>query len=270
MTAEQQCLSPPEQSAFPWESECEMIAGFCDCRQTCYWSLPLRFCWPSREREEKTLQDFPSAHTHTHTHTLKLTHTHTHTQSPFTTVLQFPELLNSVIISLPLSCPLTAPWLSFPTPHSRASLAPLCKTKPPCSEVTLKSPAPTRASLITHRSQCWSRQSFRLWGGGGEPGSLKDTVSIREWRMETGMEARYGLEGGCLETDAGGLRWRHHSAQASQDMVQRVPGGRTEPPRRQTRTLAKTQTQERDTIRQKGTERAGGGKILSQFVSVLV
>lgn len=86
---------PPEQSAFPWESKCEMIAGFCDCRQTCYWSLPLRFCWPSREREEKTLQDFPYAHTHTHTHT--------YTQSPFTTVLQFPELLNNVIISLP--CP---------------------------------------------------------------------------------------------------------------------------------------------------------------------
>lgn len=132
---------PPEQSAFPWESKCEMIAGFCDCRQTCYWSLPLRFCWPSRERKEKTLQDFPYAHTHTHTHT--------YTQSPFTTVLQFPELLNNVIISLPLSCPLTAPWLSFPTPHSRASFAPLCRTKPPSSEVTPKSPAPTRASLIT-------------------------------------------------------------------------------------------------------------------------
>ena len=70
--------------------------------------------------QRKPCRISPCAHIHTHTHTLNAT------------VLQFPELLNHVIMSLSLSLPclLTAPLLSFPSPHSRASLVlPLLKKK---------------------------------------------------------------------------------------------------------------------------------------------
>lgn len=121
---EQQCLLKAARS--PRESECKMIVGF--------WELTTGVSFShsagqAETEQRKPCRISPRAHTHMHIHT------------PNATILQFPELLNHVIMSL--SLPALSSYCTtviVPISQLKGVLHTPSVEKPPCSEVTYQPP----------------------------------------------------------------------------------------------------------------------------------